>query len=239
MIRGENMPVGKRVYLNRDMQGYALLEEFRSVPASIVSDVMNRTCGMDSRIHLMSSPKAEIAAGIALTVKTSASDNLMIHAAMNIAQKGDFLIVASEGGNSRALIGEVMMTYLYRTKGISGIVIDGPVRDINEISKWDFPIYATGTNPAGPYKEGPGEINVPVSCGNIIVNPGDIILADSDGAIVIPIRDAEAVLEDAKKLKESDELQLIAAKNGDLKRDWVEKSLIEKGFEIIDDVYRP
>jgi len=232
------MPAGKRIYLKRDMRCYDMLEEFKSFPTSNVSDVMNRVCGMDSRIRLMSSPKAQIAAGIALTVRTSASDNLMIYAAMNIAQKGDFLIVASEGGNSRALIGEVMMTYLYRTKGISGIVIDGPIRDINEVSKWDFPIYATGTNPAGPYKEGPGEINVPVSCGNIVVNPGDIILADSDGVIVIPKNDAEAVLNAVKKHKEYDDSQLKAAKNSELKLDWVEKSLIQKGFEIIDDVYR-
>lgn len=231
------MPVGKRIFLKREMPDHALLEQFKSIPASNIGDVMNRSCGMDPRIHLMSSPKAQIAVGTALTVKTCAGDNLIIHAALNIAQEGDFLVVANEGGSARSLIGEIMMAYLYHTKKVAGIVIDGPIRDIDEIGKWDFPVYATGTNPGGPYKEGPGEINVPVSCGNISVNPGDIILADPDGVIVIPKRDAAVILEDAKKFQAADELKLIAAKNGTAKRDWVEKSLAEKGFEIIDDVY--
>lgn len=233
------MSVGKRIYLKREMPDPALLEEFKSIPASNVADVMNRSCGMDPRIRLMSAPKAQIAVGTALTVKTCAGDNLIIHAALNIAQEGDFIVVANEGGSARSLIGEIMMAYLYHTKKIAGIVIDGPIRDIDEISKWDFPVYATGTNPGGPYKEGPGEINVPVSCGNISVCPGDIIVADPDGVIVIPKRDAAIILEDAKKFQAADELKLIAAKNGTLKREWVEKSLTEKGFEIIDDIYRP
>lgn len=89
----------------------------------------------------------------------------------------------------------------------------------------------------GPYKEGPGEINVPISCGGIMVYPGDIILADPDGIIAIPKHDAAQVLEDAKKFKEADEKKLEAAKNGTANRAWVEKSLEEKGYEIIDDVY--
>ena len=76
---------------------------------------------------------------------------------------------------------------------ITGIVLDGPIRDIDEIGKWDFPVYCTGTTPGGPYKEGPGEVNVPVSCGGVSVNPGDIILADPDGVIVIPRKDAPQI----------------------------------------------
>lgn len=84
-------------------------------------------------------------------------------------------------------------------------MVDGPIRDIDDIIKWDFPVYCTGTTPDGPYKEGPGEINIPISCGGINVNPGDIILADSDGVIAIPRNDAATVLEDAKKFQEADE----------------------------------
>ncbi len=132
-----------------------------------------------------------------------------------------------------------MMAFLRYTKKIAGIVLDGPIRDIDEIGKWDFPVYATGTTPGGPYKEGPGEINVPISCGGVSVNPGDIIVADPDGIIVIPRKDAATALEDAKKFQKADELKLEAAKNGTAKREWVNNLLEQKGFEIIDDVYHP
>ena len=232
------MSVGKRIYLRREMPDPAVMEQFKSIPASNTADVMGRSCGMDPRIRLMSSPKAQMAVGPALTVKTCAGDNLTIHAALNIAQEGDFIVVANEGGSARSLIGEVMMAYLRYHKKVAGIVIDGPIRDIDEIGQWDFPVYATGTNPGGPYKEGPGEINVPVSCGNISVNPGDIILADPDGVIVIPRRDAAEILEAAKKFQAADEAKLEAAKSGTANRAWVDKSLAEKGYEIIDDIYR-
>ena len=131
------------------------------------------------------------------------------------------------------------MAYLRYTKKVAGMIIDGPIRDIDEIGNWDFPVYATGTTPGGPYKEGPGEINVPISCGEISVNPGDIILADPDGIIVIPRKDAPQILEAAKKFQAADESKLEASKNGTANRAWVEKSLEAKGFEIIDDVYEP
>lgn len=100
-------------------------------------------------------------------------------------------------------ISNLIVSALY--KKVAGIVVDGPIRDIDEISKWDFPVYCTGTTPGGPYKEGPGEINVPISCGGINVNLGDIILADPDGVIAIPRNDAATVLEDAKKFQAADE----------------------------------
>ena len=116
--------------------------------------------------------------------------------------------------------------------------MDGPIRDIDEIGKWDFPVYATSTTPGGPYKEGPGEVNVPIACGGVHVTPGDIILADPDGVIVIPKNDAKEVLEAAKKFQAADEEKLEAAKRGEAKRDWVSKSLAEHGYEIIDDIYK-
>lgn len=178
-------------------------------------------------------------AGPAYTVKGRAGDNLALHAALNLCSEGDVLVVSNEEDNTRALMGEIMMAYLKYTKKIAGIILDGPIRDIDEIGQWDFPVYCTGTTPGGPYKEGPGEINVPVSCGGISVNPGDIILADPDGVIVIPRKDAAVILEEAKKFQAADEKKLPAAKDGTANRAWVEKALEDKGFEIIDDVYRP
>lgn len=216
-----------------------VMMQFKTIPASNTCDVMGRNAAMNPRIRLMSSPKDQMMVGPALTVKTRAGDNLALHAALNMAQEGDVIVVSNEGDTTRALIGEVMMAYLRYTKKVAGIVIDGPIRDIDEIGQWDFPVYATGTTPGGPYKEGPGEINVPISCGEISVNPGDIILADPDGVIVIPRKDAPQILEDAKKFQAADESKLEAAKNGTANRAWVEKTLAAKEFEIIDDVYEP
>lgn len=233
------MAVGKRIYLKRYMPDPEVVNAFKKIPASNTCDVMGRNAAMNPRIRLLSSPKAQMMAGPALTVKARGGDNLALHAALNIAQEGDVIVVSNEEECNRALIGEIMMAYLYHTKKVAGIVIDGPIRDIDELGKWDFPVYATGTTPGGPYKEGPGEVNVPISCGGISVNPGDIVLADPDGIIVIPRKDAPQILADAKKFQEADEAKLEAAKNGTAKREWVEKTLAAKEFEIIDDVYEP
>ena len=233
------MAVGKRIYLKREMPDPEIMEQFKSIPASNTADVMNRNCAMNPRIKLVSSPKAQMMVGPAFTVKARAGENLALHAALNFCNEGDVLVVSNEEDDTRSLIGEIMMAYLKYTKKVAGIVLDGPIRDIDEIGKWDFPVYCTGTTPGGPYKEGPGEINVPIACGGVSVNPGDIILADPDGVIVIPRRDAAQVLKDAQAFQAADEKKLAAAKDGTANRAWVDKTLAEKGFEIIDDVYRP
>lgn len=231
------MSIGKRIYLKRNLPDPALIEAFKSIPASNTADVMNRSCAMNPRIHLVSSPKAQMMCGPALTVKCRAGDNLALHAALNMAQEGDVLVVSNEEDNTRALMGEVMMAYLYLVKKVAGIILDGPIRDIDEIGHWDFPVYATGTTPGGPYKEGPGEVNVPIACGGISVNPGDIILADPDGIIVIPPKDAPTALEAARKFQAADEAKLEKTRAGTINRDWVQKTLEAKEFEFIDEVY--
>lgn len=233
------MAIGKRIYTKREMPDLEIMNEFKKIPASNTADVMGRSGAMNPRVRLVSSPKAQMLVGPAYTVKCRAGDNLALHAALNMCHEGDVLVVSNEEDNTRALMGEVMMAYLRYTKKIAGIIIDGPIRDIDEIGKWDFPVYATGTTPGGPYKEGPGEINVPISCGGVSVHPGDIILADPDGVIVIPRKDAAVALEDAKKFQENDEKKLVAAKDGSANREWVYSLLEDKGFEIIEDVYQP
>ncbi|NLG37286.1 MAG: RraA family protein [Clostridiales bacterium] len=233
------MAVGKRIYLKREMPDPEIMMQFKSIPASNTADVMNRSCAMHPRIRLVSSPKDQIMVGPALTVKGRSGDNLALHAALNLCGEGDVLVVSNEEDETRALIGEIMMAFLKYTKKVAGIILDGPIRDIDEIGKWDFPVYCTGTTPGGPYKEGPGEVNVPISCGGVSVNPGDIILGDPDGVIVIPRKDAAVILKEAKAFQAADEKKALAARNGTANRAWVDQSIAEKGFEVIDDVYRP
>ena len=232
------MSVGKRIYLKRNLPDAELLKEFEKIPASNVADCMERICAMNPRIKLISSPKKEIVAAPAYTVKVRGGDNLALHAALTFCGEGDMIVVSNEEESNRALIGEVMMTFLKYEKKVAGIIIDGPIRDIGELSGWDFPIYCTGSTPAGPFKNGPGEINVPIACGGISVNPGDIILADADGVIVIPLKDAKDILPAAKEYMKKDSAKVIAAKEGRANRAWVERELTDKNFEIIDDIYR-
>lgn len=230
------MPVGKRIYLRKMAPDFAVMEQLQEIPASNIADVMGRSCAMSYRIHLMSRPVKNMV-GAALTVKCCSGDNLLIHKALEIAKEGDVIVVSNEGGSERSLLGEVMASFGLYTRKIAGIVVDGPIRDIDAIRDMPLPVYATGTNPGGPYKEGPGEINVPISCGNISVEPGDILVGDEDGVIVIPRRDAKTILEAARKFKVSDERKLREAISGELDYKWAAKTLEEKEFEIIDGIY--
>ena len=97
-----------------------------------------------------------------------------------MAQPGDVIVLANKGSMSRSLCGEIMSSYA-KSRGLAGIIIDGCVRDSYALSQMDFPVYAKGVTPNGPYKNGPGEMNFPVSFAGIIINPGDIIVGESEG----------------------------------------------------------
>jgi regulator of RNase E activity RraA len=232
------MSVGNRVFLKRELPDQSLIEGFKTIPAANAADCMGRLSALSSEIKLMSNPNNRIMVGVALTVKARPGDNLLLHKALNMASEGDVIIVSNEGDRTQALMGEIMVSYAEHTKKIAGLVLDGPIRDIDEISKMTIPVYATGTTPGGPYKEGPGEINVQIACGGIHVSPGDIILGDSDGVIVIPKNDAEQILKDAQIVSANDHKKLQAAIDGSANRDWVEETLIKKNCEIIDDIYK-
>ena len=231
------MTVGGRIYLKKDNSGLELVKAFAKIPTANIADTMGRSCAMHPRIKLFSSPHGTVWAGIALTVKSRGGDNLLIHAALDMAREGDVIVVSNEGGvDNRSLMGAIMFTYAAYKK-LNGLVLDGPIRDVKSAKEIPLPIYATGSTPGGPYKEGPGEINVPISCGGISVNPGDIVVMDDDGVIIIPLKDASAVLAAAQKLQETDEAKVVAAGNGTAKREWVAKAIETKKIEIIDDYY--
>ena len=231
------MNVGFRVFLQRELPPASLIEAYKKLPAANVADSMNRLSAISSEIRLMTRPFKGSMAGPALTVKARPGDNLMLHKALNMASEGDIIVVSNGGDRSQSLMGEIMAAYA-KFKKVAGFVFDGPIRDVEALYDMGMPIYATGSTPGGPYKEGPGEINVPVACGNIHVQPGDIILGDTDGVIVIPRQDAAALLESAQAFSVSDPAKFEAAKNGTADRSWVEKSLAAKGCDILDAVYK-
>lgn len=230
------MSIGFRVFTERKLPPKDLVEAYKSLPAANVADCMGRISALNSEIRLMTKPFAGSMTGVALTVKTRPGDNLILHKALNMATEGDVIIVSNGGDRSQSLMGEIMASYA-KFKKVAGFVFDGPIRDVDTLHGLGVPIYATGSTPGGPFKQGPGEINVPIACGNIHVNPGDIILGDSDGVIVIPRQDAAALLEKAKKFSASDSAKLKAASDGTADRSWVDKSLAEAGCEIIQGCY--
>jgi len=231
------MSVGLRIYTKRgDLPSKELIDQYKNIQASNVADCMGRSCAMSSEIKLMTKPLQECMVGTALTVKARAGDNLMIHKAIDMAVEGDVIVVSNEGDRSHSLMGEIMVA-LAHYKKVAGIIIDGPIRDVIPIYDMGLTVYATGSTPGGPYKEGPGEINVPIACGGIAVNPGDLIIGDPDGVIVVPKKDAQALLEKAIAFSKNDDAKLQAAKDGTANRSWVEKAMSDKGVEIIDEAY--
>ena len=171
------MAIGNRVFLKRPMPSQELLDGFADLPAANIADTMGRSCAMNPRIRLMSGFQG-IMVGPALTVKARAGDNLFLHQALDMAQPGDIIVLSNDEDQTRSLMGEIMFTYAKYQKKLGGLVLDGPIRDVDALREMDLPVYATGSTPGGPHKEGPGEINVPIACGGISVNPGDIIVAE-------------------------------------------------------------
>lgn len=151
-------------------------------PSSILADVAGRRGALSGRIAPLA-PSMRFA-GPAITVEVRPGDNLMIHAAMAIAQPGDVLVIDGKGDLSSALMGEIMSQQCVAL-GVVGVVIDGAVRDSEAIRELGLPMYAAGLNPNGPTKFIPGRLNHPISIGGVAVNPGDLVVGDADGVTVI------------------------------------------------------
>lgn len=232
------MAMGKRVFTKRKLADPEVVKGFAGIPASNIGDAFERLGCTDPRIKLMSNPKGVSWSGNALTIKSRGGDNLLIHYALErLAKEGDFLIISNEGCPTRSVIGQNMACSMQALK-LAGVVIDGPIRDIDAIKDMDFPIYATGVCPGGPFKDGPGEINVPVACGNIMISPGDVIVGDQDGICVIPRQEAADILAKSKGKFEADQAGLARAKAGtNYESGKWGKELEKMNFEIIDDCY--
>ena len=168
-----------------------VVEQAAQFPSSILADVAGRRGGLHGRIAPLA-PSMRFA-GPAITVEVRPGDNLMIHAAMAVAQPGDVIVVDGKGDLSSALMGEIMSQQCVAL-GIAAVVIDGAVRDSEAIRELGFPMYAAGLNPNGPTKFVPGRLNHPISIGGVTVHPGDLVVGDADGVTVIERAKAAAML---------------------------------------------
>lgn len=226
------MSVGCRIKRNFERPARELVEAFRDIPVANIDDNMGRIAAVDQSIFPLN-PDVSLL-GTAFTVNAPAGDNLLFHKALDMAEPGDVIVLANKGSLSRSLCGEIMSSYA-KSRGLAGIIIDGCVRDSAALRKLDFPVYAKGITPNGPYKNGPGEMNFPVSFAGIIINPGDIIVGDADGLLVIPPQYAQELATKAKAYHESEVRQLSGIHTkGEWTRPWVDEKLKEVGFEFVE-----
>lgn len=224
------MPIGFRILPRRRAVAAADIEAFRALPVANVSDCMARLSGGGARLRPMH--RGGTLAGPAFTVRTRPGDNLMVHKALDLAQPGDVVVVDAGGELSQAIIGELMLSHATE-RGLAGIVIHGAIRDSDFIRAGRFPVYAAGVTHRGPYKDGPGEINVPVALDGMVVEPGDLVLGDGDGVVCVPFDAVMGVLGAARAKQAAEAKQMAAIKAGTSDRAWVDETLRRLGCEIV------
>jgi regulator of RNase E activity RraA len=178
-----------------------LLDRFAALPAANIGDAMDRLGCLDARVKPVWAGARIV--GSAFTVWTRSGDNLFIHKAMSIARPGDVLVVNGEADESRALIGDLIGARA-RSRRVAGFVIDGAVRDADGLQELGMPVFARAVTPAGPYQNGPGRVGVTIAVGGVAVSPGDIIVGDADGVVVIPLAGAETVLVAAEAKRDAE-----------------------------------
>lgn len=184
-----------------------LLDAYAGVPVANIGDARERLGLLAGRVRAVW-PGARVV-GRALPVFCRKGENIGILAALDVAEPGDVLVVDGQGDPDRALMGELLAERA-RVKGVLGMVVDGAVRDVEELRQLRFPVWAVGSSPAGPYKNGPGWAGRPVAVGGVVVNRGDLVVGDGDGVVVVPAAEAERTLVDALAVQ-SDETSRRAA----------------------------
>ncbi|NPV25579.1 RraA family protein [Bradyrhizobium aeschynomenes] len=186
-----------------------LIAAFRQIPTAVISDNLERLPGA---IGLKPFYKGTPMAGIALTVDTAPGDNLFVHRALDLIKPGDVLVINGGGDETRALVGEIIAA-IAEQRGAAGIVLDGAIRDSAVLMSSPFPVFARAANHRGPYKNGPGTINQPVSIGGMVVAPGDLVVGDADGVVAFAPGRASLLLEMARaqEQREADILASIRA----------------------------
>lgn len=222
------MSLGFKINTRERTAPQELLDAYKDLPVANVSDSMNRLFAAGPTLRPMHTSGQML--GSAITVKSRPGDNLMLHKAIDMAVPGDVIVVDGGGEIANALMGELMLAHAIN-KGVVGFVINGAIRDLDAFREVNLPTFAAGVTHRGPFKDGPGEINVPVSIDGMVIHPGDIIIGDSDGVLAVPLDDAQWILESTLEKQDKEVKQMAAIKQGLNDRTWVDKTLASKGCE--------
>ncbi|MCX7132099.1 RraA family protein [Aeromonas sp.] len=222
------MNLGFRINSIIERPEKSMIDDFSLLPSANVGDVLNRQFCISGELKKINSPKL---CGPALTVFLRNGDNLLLYKAVQLAEKGDVIVVNAKGGMDNAIMGELILRWA-ESKGVAGFIINGAIRDIDYISKSTVPVYALGVTPAGPYKDGVGEINHPITIDNVVITPGDIVLGDDDGIVVINKHHAEIILNRAKNITIKEKDIIVDIENGAWNMNWLDERLKGLGCHI-------
>lgn len=198
--------LGARRFASSPQADPRQLEQLRQLAVALVSDNMHRGTG-SMGVQPYHKPGPLTMAGTAVTVRCRGGDNLLPLRAFDYCRPGDVLVIDAGGDLSNAVVGGII-TAGAAMLGLAGMVIDGAIRDVAEIREREFPVYARGVNHRGPYKNGPGEINVPVCIGGMVVQPGDIVIGDQDGLLAFPAAEAARLIDKARQQHEKEQQQM-------------------------------
>jgi regulator of RNase E activity RraA len=222
---------GFRIRLDAERPDPATVTGFGAFETPAISDLMNRLYTMVPDIHPLTDPDLRII-GPACTVRVYPGDNLMVHKSLDVAKPGDVIVVAAGGSPMNAALGDLISTKA-RHRGIAGFVVDGFIRDLPAIrALGDFPVFARGVTPIGPLHRGPGEINFPIAAGGIVVNPGDIIVGDLNGVVVVPRGIADELLGRLIDQGAAEADYVAAVARGDFSNAWVDRLLDAGGVAV-------
>ena len=174
-------------------------------------------------------------AGSAITVSSQPGDNLMIHAAMEVCSAGDVLVVTTTSASTDGMFGELLGTSC-RARGVVGLVIDSGVRDVAELTEMNFPVWSKAISAQGAVKTSPGSVNIDVVCAGAFLRPGDVIIGDLDGVVVVPRDQAAEVLALGMKRIENEQKSREKLQRGELGVDFygMRTKLKELGVEYVD-----
>jgi regulator of RNase E activity RraA len=197
-----------------------ILAALREIPVAALSDNMHRNIGTTG-LTPYHRPVTQTMAGTAVTARSRGGDNLTYLRALEFCRPGDVLVIDAGGIINNAVVGGILSFYAAHI-GVLGVVVDGAIRDVAEIRAREFPVYARGVTHRGPYKDGPGEINVPISVGGMVVNPGDIVVGDQDGLMAFPPDEAELLIEKALAHLETEAETIRAMKEGRWDRSFID-----------------
>ena len=214
--------LGLRINMDYERVDAKLVARARAVPVAVVGDVANRLQAFAA--GYVQYGRIKKFAGPALTVRVRPGDNLFLHKALDLASAGDVVVVDAGGAMNTAILGAMMSNYA-KTRGIEALVVDGAIRDVEELAALDLAVVARGATPNGPFKSGPGEIGYGVACGGLSISPGDLLIGDQDGVLVVPREQAASILALAEKKFKLEQAWEVEIAEGRWDRSWVDEAL--------------